>query len=95
MTKAIVMKPVDNVATVVEDVNPGTEVAVAVAGSQQTVRVQERIPFGHKFAVKDIKKDEMITKYGETIGVATRDIQAGQHVHVHNLESTRGRGDKS
>jgi len=33
-------------------------------------------------------------KYGEPIGIATRDIRSGQHVHVHNLESARGRGDK-
>jgi altronate dehydratase small subunit len=94
MTKAIVMKPADNVATVVEDVDPGTAVNIAVANGQQTVRVLEKIAFGHKFATRDIKKDEMIKKYGEVIGIATKDIKAGQHVHVHNLESTRGRGDK-
>jgi altronate dehydratase small subunit len=94
MTKAIVMKPSDNVATVVEEVSPGTDVAMTLAGGQQTIRVLEKIAFGHKFATRDIKKDEMIKKYGEVIGVATRDIKAGQHVHVHNLESTRGRGDK-
>ncbi|MDR3592004.1 MAG: UxaA family hydrolase [Negativicutes bacterium] len=94
MTKAIVMKPVDNVATVVEEVNPGTEVTIAVAGDQQKIQVLEKIPFAHKFATRDIKKDEMIRKYGEVIGIATKDIKAGQHVHVHNLESTRGRGDK-
>ena len=74
MTKAIVMKPSDNVATVVEEVSPGTDVVIAAAGGQQTIRVVEKIAFGHKFA--------------------TRDIKAGKHVHVHNLESTRGRGDK-
>jgi len=94
MTKAIVMKPADNVATVVEDVSPGTEVTIAVAGGSQMIRVLEKIAFGHKFATRDIKKDEKIKKYGEVIGVASRDIKTGQHVHVHNLESTRGRGDK-
>jgi altronate dehydratase small subunit len=37
---------------------------------------------------------DSIIKYGEVIGVATREIAPGQHVHVHNLESRRGRGDK-
>ena len=32
-------------------------------------------------------------KYGEEIGVASRAIAAGNHVHVHNLDSMRGRGD--
>ncbi len=37
----------------------------------------------------------MCYKYGQVIGRATKDIEAGGHVHVHNLESTRGRGDKA
>jgi altronate dehydratase small subunit len=94
MLKAIVMKPVDNVATVVEEISPGTEVVLAVGGDEKAVRVLDRIAFGHKFATKDIKKGETIRKYGEVIGIATRDIEAGRHVHIHNLESTRGRGDK-
>lgn len=89
--KAIVMKPADNVATVVAAVEPGTAVTV---GDGATVAVSEKIPFGHKFALRAIKKGEPIKKYGETIGLATRDIAPGQHVHVHNLESCRGRGDK-
>ncbi len=88
--KAIVMKPADNVATVVAAVKPGT----AVAAGDATVTVTENIPFGHKFALRAIKKGEAIKKYGEIIGLATRDIAPGQHVHVHNLESCRGRGDK-
>ena len=51
------------------------------------------VPYGHKIAVKDIKKGEQITKYGEEIGVATHDIKFGEYVHVHNLDSMRGRGD--
>jgi altronate dehydratase small subunit len=56
--------------------------------------VVERIPFGHKFAVRDIGKGELVLKYGEPIGVATMDIGAGSYVHVHNVESSRGRGDR-
>jgi altronate dehydratase small subunit len=35
-----------------------------------------------------------IMKYGEVIGAAVRSIRAGEHVHVHNLEGKRGRGDR-
>ena len=28
-------------------------------------------------------------KYGEHIGIASRDIKAGEHVHVHNVEGHR------
>ncbi len=34
-----------------------------------------------------------VIKYGEIIGRATCDIDVGDHVHVHNVESQRGRGD--
>jgi altronate dehydratase small subunit len=92
--KAIVMKASDNVATVVENVEPGTEAVLEIEGRRLSVRVIERIPFGHKFAVRDIGKGGVVVKYGEPIGVATEDIKAGSHVHVHNVESSRGRGDR-
>jgi len=60
---------------------------------QYTVELKEAIAFGHKFAVVPIRKGEDILKYGEVIGAASRDIQPGEHVHVHNLEGKRGRGD--
>ncbi|MBQ8508991.1 MAG: altronate dehydratase [Clostridia bacterium] len=43
---------------------------------------------GHKFALRHIKKGEDIIKYGYPIGHATADIQAGEHVHTHNLRSS-------
>ena len=85
----------DNVATVfAEGVVAGTEVTVVnAAGVKASVTVNEDIPFGHKFALCAIAQGEQITKYGEEIGVASRDIAAGAYVHVHNLDSMRGRGD--
>jgi altronate dehydratase small subunit len=34
-----------------------------------------------------------VRKYGEDIGLATVKINPGDHVHTHNIESQRGRGD--
>ncbi len=62
-------------------------------GRRMSVTLADDIPYGHKIALTDIRRGEAIIKYGEQIGVATADIRAGQHVHVHNVESTRGRGD--
>jgi altronate dehydratase len=53
--------------------------------------VKENIPLGHKFARHALAKGAPVRKYGECIGVATADIVAGSHVHVHNMESRRGR----
>ncbi|MBV5349995.1 UxaA family hydrolase, partial [bacterium] len=70
------------------------EVCAEIDETNIVVAVVERITFGHKFALRLIKTGEPVIKYGETIGLATKDILPGQHVHVHNLESCRGRGDK-
>lgn len=96
MTKvqAIVMKPDDNVATVVDIVKAGMDVSVDIGGAKMTITVMEAIPFGHKFALREIETGRPVKKYGEIIGIATKNISMGQHVHVHNLESCRGRGDK-
>jgi altronate dehydratase small subunit len=55
--------------------------------------VKEFISYGHKFSVNDIALGEKILKYGEIIGQATKEIRAGTHAHIHNIESLRGRGD--
>lgn len=92
--RTVMMKPQDQVAVALEDIP---------AGAQLTVKCQERIveiilasdiPFGHKFAVVDISQGEDILKYGEIIGAAVCEISKGEHVHVHNLEGKRGRGDR-
>ncbi len=47
---------------------------------------QERINRGHKIAVEDIPKGGEVRKYAQLIGYASREIEAGQHVHTHNVE---------
>jgi altronate dehydratase small subunit len=52
------------------------------------------IPFGHKVAIINIESESEVRKYGEVIGRSTARIVIGQHVHVHNIEGIRGRGDQ-
>jgi len=87
VSKAIVMDPKDNVATVVQDMEQGTSVTVTVGDQTREVKVKQRIPFGHKFALSKISRGERVIKYGEVIGFATQPIDVGEHVHVHNVES--------
>ncbi len=91
--KAIIMNEKDNVATLLTDVDKNDVVQVRVREKLTEVRMQGKIQFGHKFAMKKISKGENVIKYGEAIGQATQDIEEGQHVHVHNIESLRARGD--
>ena len=44
------------------------------------------IPFGHKISLSKIEKNNYIYKYGQIIGIASKDILPGEHVHSHNLE---------
>lgn len=90
---AIVIKGEDNVATALRDIQPLEKIVVSVCDSRKEVQVCESIPYGHKFAIKDILRGEGIIKYGETIGRATQDIPVGKHAHIQNIESLRGRGD--
>ncbi|MDN4524243.1 UxaA family hydrolase [Fictibacillus fluitans] len=92
--KTVMMKPSDNVAIALMDLPQGTVVPVACEGHVQEVQLVQDIRFGHKFAVKPIAKGAEILKYGEIIGRASSEIGMGEHVHVHNLEGIRGRGDK-
>ena len=52
------------------------------------VTVASEVPAGHKIATRSIRAGEIVLKYGYPIGVATRDIAPGEHVHSHNLAST-------
>lgn len=85
----------DNVATIFANgITDGMLVEIRdKKGGAEMVRVAGDIPYGHKIAVQNIGKGEEIRKYGEEIGVASRDIVKGEYVHVHNLDSMRGRGD--
>jgi len=47
---------------------------------------KDPIPFGHKIALSKINKNDFIYKYGQIIGIASKDIIKGEHVHSHNLE---------
>ena len=90
---AIVIKSQENVATAIRDIPAGKKAEVGVGEESVSVTVSKDISFGHKLSLRHIRNGEEIIKYGTVIGRATQDIQPGEHVHVHNVESTRGRGD--
>jgi altronate hydrolase len=79
----------DNVATALEVLEAGR----MVEANGASVTALERIAAGHKIALRPIAAGEAVVKYGSPIGLASRAIEPGAHVHTHNLASTRGRGD--
>jgi altronate dehydratase small subunit len=94
LISAIVLNKSDNVATALRPLNKQESIKLEAENGQIEVVLSQPIPFGHKFALKDIRQGQSIIKYGEIIGLATLAIGQGQHVHVQNVEGTKGRGDK-
>ncbi len=84
MTPAPVIRlhPDDSVLIARASLPPGMIVADGITTA-------ERIPAGHKVAVKPIATGEPIRRYGQIIGFATAPIAPGQHVHTQNC----GMGD--
>jgi altronate hydrolase len=75
--RTIRLSPNDNVVVAVDQITPGA-VTAGVTG-------RERVPRGHKMAVKSIRTGEPVYKYGQTIGFASKAIEAGDWVHEHNV----------
>jgi altronate dehydratase small subunit len=88
-----VLHPRDNVGTALRDLAPGEVVQAERHERATAVEVRQPILFGHKLALEPIARGEPVLKYGEAIGLASQDIAPGEHVHTHNVESQRGRGD--
>jgi len=93
--RALIIHADDNVANLIGPGMKGDQVECTVEGREGTTSVTliDDVPSNHKFAPRDVKSGEPIIKYGMTIGRASCDIGQGQYVHVHNIESNRGRGD--
>ena len=87
--RAYHLHPSDNVAVALADLSTDEVLDLPMG----RVVVTAPVPFGHKVAVTAVAVGEEVRKYGEVIGRASAPIRPGDHVHVHNVESQRGRGD--
>ncbi len=81
MTTALKIHSSDHVATLLEAA--ASSERVEIGGAQIVARAD--IPKGHKIALRDIATGEEVVKFGFPIGRATAPIEAGDHVHSHNL----------
>src|SRR3972149_12211819 len=74
------LNPADDVVIARVDIAEGTTLL-----KENNVRVAARVPAGHKIAVRELNSGGPVRRYNQIIGFATRDIRAGEHVHVHNI----------
>ena len=86
---AMIIDAKDNVAVAIEPIAAGDTVTYLLQGKPVSLTAAEDITIYHKLATRDIAKGEPVVKYGEHIGIASSDIKAGEHVHVHNVEGHR------
>lgn len=91
MVHYIVHGKTDTVGVMTVDCKAGQRLTGWNMATDSTPRVQAKqsIPLGHKVALTDIAKGAEVIKYDEVIGLATKPIKKGQHVHTHNLKTAR------
>lgn len=87
MLNAMLIDPADNVVVAIEPIAKDSPVEYDCGGETRRLTALEDITIYHKLACRDIPQGEPVVKYGQHIGSAVTDIKAGQHVHVHNVES--------
>jgi len=79
MFNLITLNEKDNIAVAPMNIPAHTNISSGLIS-------KDVIPFGHKIALSSIMKNDFIYKYGQIIGIASKDIYEGEHVHSHNLE---------
>ena len=79
MYKLIKLHEKDNVAIAPMKIPANTKLETGII-------TNDIIPFGHKVALLNIKKNSFIYKYGQIIGISSGNILSGDHIHSHNIK---------
>ncbi len=83
MKDFIKINPKDNVIVALKDL----PINHIINLEEISIELKNDVNQGHKIAIKEIKKNENIIKYGVPIGHALEDIKIGEHVHTHNIKT--------
>jgi len=83
LARAVRVRPTDDVAVAVDALEAGDAITVG----DETVRIREAIPAGHKVALRALGVGDVIHKYGWAIGRLTAAVEAGDWIHSHNLKT--------
>jgi hypothetical protein len=82
---ALVLNRADNIAVCLHDLPASAEILVKSDQDTFVMKTVDAISRGHKVAIQDMPKGEGIIKYAEKIGVLTKDVRKGEHIHIHNI----------
>ncbi len=83
MIDVLQIHPDDNVGVAVRPLLSGTSVR---CGSASFV-LSQALPLGAKIALRPLRRGDKVVKFGEPIGSMTEDVEVGDYIHTHNLES--------
>ncbi len=83
MNNYLKINPADNVCVALLPLTEGQVLNV----DGQDITIKNPVETGHKFAIRTIQEGENVIKYGYPIGHALMTIQAGEHVHTHNIKT--------
>jgi altronate dehydratase small subunit len=92
VTKGFVLHRNDNVATLVNGASEG-ETVVLQGFADGSIVAKSPIPNGHKIALRALPAGADVIKYGFVVGRLVKTARAGEHMHIQNMQSLRGRGD--
>ena len=82
-TKFILLHPQDNVLVCCQQAKAGELIGI----EQEKLVLLNDMDLGHKVSRSPLAQGDKIIKYGVSIGSALQDINAGDHVHLHNMKS--------
>ena len=91
-TDIIIHDEKDNVGVVViEKITPNQDCNCWIMENDKSSKIQSKseIPLGHKIAMIDLKEGDTILTYGHDIGKVVKNINKGEHVHVHNVKTKK------
>ena len=80
-TPAVRLHAADDVAVALAPLHARRSIHVG----DMPITLASDVPFGHKFALRDLASGAPVRRYGQIIGFATRPIAKGEHIHSQNL----------
>lgn len=82
-TKYLKINPADNVAVAITALPAGEKLTV----DGKEITLNEDVPAGHKFALKDFAEGENVIKYGYPIGHARKAQKQGDWMNENNIKT--------
>ncbi|WP_346730239.1 UxaA family hydrolase [Caballeronia sp. dw_276] len=82
-SRLILQSPQDNCLIAGARLEAGERVEI----EGEIVTLAKTIDLGHKVARYALRTDQKVLRYGAIIGHVSSDVQPGDHLHTHNLES--------